>query len=111
MITYDDFRKVDIRVGRVLEVDEFPEAKKPSYKLRIDFGPDLGVKNSSAQITGYERDELKGRLVVAVVNFPPKQIANFQSEVLTLGVADSTREDNWNLIQPDREVELGLRIE
>lgn len=111
MITCDDFRKVDMRVGRVLEVDEFPEAKKPSYKLRIDFGPDLGVKNSSAQITGYEKDELKGRLVIAVVNFPPKQIANFQSEVLTLGVTDCTRENNWFLIQPDRDVELGLRIE
>ena len=111
MITYDDFRKVDMRVGRVLEVDEFPEAKKPSYKLKIDFGSELGVKNSSAQITGYGKDELKGRQVVAVVNFPPKQIANFQSEVLTLGVADRTRKDNWFLIQPDRAVELGVRIE
>jgi tRNA-binding protein len=111
MITYDDFRKVDMRVGRVLEVDEFLEARNPSYKLKIDFGPGLGVKNSSAQITGYRKDELRGKLVVAVVNFPPKQIASFQSQVLTLGVADRTRKDNWFLIQPDREVELGVRIE
>ena len=111
MITYADFRKVEMRVGKVLEVEDFPEARKPSYKLRIDFGHEIGVKNSSAQITGYRKDELKGRLVVAVVNFSSKQIANFQSEVLTLGVADGTRENSWFLIQPDREVELGTRIE
>jgi tRNA-binding protein len=111
MITYADFRKVEMRVGKVLEVEDFPEARKPSYKLKIDLGPEIGVKNSSAQITGYRKDELKGRLVIAVVNFPLKQIANFQSEVLTLGVADGTRKDSWFLIQPDREVELGTRIE
>jgi len=111
MITYADFRKVEMRVGKVLDVEDFPEARKPSYKLRIDFGSEIGVKSSSAQITGYRKDELKGRLVIAVVNFPTKQIANFQSEVLTLGVADATRENNWFLIQSDREVELGTRIE
>ena len=111
MIAYADFRKVEMRVGKVLDVEDFPEARKPSYKLRIDFGSEIGVKNSSAQITGYRKDELKGRLVIAVVNFPTKQIANFQSEVLTLGVADASRENNWFLVQPDREVELGTRIE
>lgn len=111
MITYADFRKVEMRVGKVLKVEDFPEARKPSYKLKIDFGHEIGVKNSSAQITGYRKDELKGRLVVAVVNFSSKQIANFQSEVLTLGVADGTRENSWFLIQPDRKVELGTRIE
>lgn len=111
MITYEDFRRVDMRVGRVLEVKDFSETKKPSYKLRIDFGPDIGIKNSSAQITGYRKEELIGRLVIAVLNFPSKQIANFQSEVLTLGVADKSRRNNWFLIQPDREVELGTRVE
>ena len=111
MITYADFRKVEMRVGKVLEVEDFPEARKPSYKLKIDLGPEIGAKDSSAQITGYRKDELKGRLVVAVVNFSSKQIANFRSEVLTLGVADGTRENSWFLIQPDREVELGTRIE
>jgi tRNA-binding protein len=111
MITYDDFRRVDMRIGRVLEVEHFPEARKPSYRLKIDFGPQIGVKNSSAQITGYSKDELMGRLVIAVVNFPPKQIADFQSEVLTLGVADKSRKNNWFIIQPDRDVELGTRVE
>jgi len=111
MITYEDFRKVDMRVGRVIEVKDFPEAMKPSYKLKIDFGPEIGIKNSSAQITRYRKDELKGKLVIAVVNFPPKQIANFQSEVLTLGLADKNRKNHWIIIQPEREVELGLRIE
>jgi len=111
MITYEDFRKVDMRVGRVLEVKAFPGVRKPSYRLKIDFGSDIGIRNSSAQITGYRKDELIGRLVIAVVNFPPKQIANFQSEVLTLGVADRSRRNNWFLIQPDREVELGTRVE
>jgi tRNA-binding protein len=111
MITYDDFRKVDMRVGRVLEVMDFREAIKPSYRLKIDFGPQIGVRSSSAQITGYRRKELIGRLVIAVVNFPCKQVANFQSEVLTLGVADKSKKNNWFLIQPDREVELGTRVE
>ena len=111
MITYEDFRKVEMRVGRVLEVADFPEARKPSYRLKIDFGPEIGIKNSSAQITGYGKGELRGRLVIAVVNFPPKQIANFRSEVLTLGVIDKSRRNNWFLVQPEREVELGTRVE
>ena len=100
-----------MRVGRVIEVEDFPEARNPSYKLRIDFGKEIGIKNSSAQITGYRKDELKGKLVIAVVNFPIKQIANFRSEVLTLGVVDKSRKNNWFIIQPEREVDLGTRIE
>ena len=111
MITYEDFRKVDMRVGRIIEVKDFPEARKPSYKLKIDFGPETGIKNSSAQITGYRKDELKGRLVIAVVNFPTKQVANFRSEVLTLGVADKNRKNHWIFIQPDKGSELGTRVE
>jgi tRNA-binding protein len=111
MISYAEFRRVEMRVGRVLVVEEFPEARKPSYKLTIDFGAEVGVKRSSAQITGYTKDELVGRLVIGVVNFPPKQIAGFPSEVLTLGVADPSRKNNWFIIQPDRDVELGTRVE
>jgi tRNA-binding protein len=85
VITWDDFAKVDVRVGRVIEVSDFPEARRPAWKLRIDFGPEIGVKRSSAQITNYSREELEGRLVLGVVNFPPRQIGPFMSEVLTLG--------------------------
>jgi len=111
MITFEDFKKVEMRVGKVLEVKDFPEAKKPSYKLKIDFGKEIGIKNSSAQITGYRKDELKGKLVIAVVNFPHKQIANFRSEVLTLGLADKNKKNHWIILQPEREVELGTRVE
>ena len=108
-ITYDDFAKVDIRVGRIVQVDEFPQARKPAYKLRIDFGAELGVKNSSAQITKhYQLSDLKDRLVLAVVNFPPRQIATYFSEVLTLGVI--LGEGDIVLVQPDRDVALGTRI-
>ena len=103
-ITYDDFAKVDIRVGRIVQADEFPQAKKPAYKLRIDFGSELGV-----QITKhYQTGELKDRLVLAVVNFPPRQIANYFSEVLTLGVI--LGEGDIVLVQPDRDVPLGTPI-
>ena len=107
-ISYDDFARVDIRVGRIVQVDAFPKARKPAFKLRIDFG-ELGVKTSSAQITThYRKEELQQRLVIAVVNFPPRQIADFFSEVLTLGVIQA--EGDVVLVGPDRDVTLGLRI-
>ena len=88
-ITFDDFAKIDIRAGTIVEVDEFPEARKPAYKLKIDFGPVIGIKRSSAQITKYYTPEtLVGRQIFAVVNFPPRQIGKFMSEVLTLGFPD-----------------------
>jgi tRNA-binding protein len=108
MITFDDFLKVDMRVGRVLAVDDFPEARKPAWKLTIDFGPELGTKRSSAQITNYAREELEGRLVVAVVNFPPRQIGPFMSEALTLGASDA--DGNIILLEPRSDVPLGSRI-
>jgi tRNA-binding protein len=107
VITWDDFVKVDVRVGRVIEVDDFPEARRPAWKLRIDFGPDFGVKRSSAQITNYSKEELIGRLVLAVVNFPPRQVGPFMSEVLTLG---TYREDRVLLISPEPEAQLGGRL-
>jgi tRNA-binding protein len=107
-IEFDDFLKVDMRVGRVTAVEEFPEARKPAYKLTIDFGPDVGVKRSSAQITNYSREELDGRRVVAVVNFPPRQIGPFMSEVLTLGASDE--DGNVILVAPDTDVPIGARI-
>ncbi|MBD2198286.1 MULTISPECIES: tRNA-binding protein [Calothrix] len=107
-ITYDDFEKVEIRVGKVIEVADFPNARKPAYKLWIDFG-DLGVKKSSAQITKlYQPEDLVNKLILAVTNFPPRQIADFMSEVLVLGVV--LDEGEVVLIQPDREVALGKRI-
>ena len=107
-ITYDDFLKVDIRVGRVIQVDDFPKARKPAYKLRIDFGP-LGVRTSSAQIMKYyDKTDIMGKQVLAVVNFPPRQIADFFSEVLTLGVI--LGEGDIVLVHPDRDVPLGLPI-
>ena len=108
-ISYGDFDKVDIRVGRIVEVNEFSEARKPSYKLKIDFGKEIGMRQSSAQIKHlYKKEDLLGRRVIAVVNFPPKQIANFMSEVLTLGVPD--KNGNVVLLIPEREVELGVRM-
>lgn len=105
--SWDDFVKLDLRVGRVVDVQDFPEARKPAYKLTVDFGP-LGVKRSSAQITDkYTKDDLLGRLVVAVVNFPPKQIATFMSEVLVLGAME---EDGVVLLRPDADVALGTKI-
>ena len=97
-----------MRVGRITAVTEFPEARVPAWKLQIDFGPEVGVKRSSAQITHYSREELEGRLVVAVVNFPPRQIGPFESEVLVLGALDD--EKGVVLLRPDDEVELGDRI-
>jgi tRNA-binding protein len=106
-ITFDDFLKVDMRVGRIVTVEAFPEARKPAWKLRVDFGPELGVKRSSAQITNYAREELEGRLVVAVVNFPPRQIGPVRSEVLVLG---AMRGDTVVLLEPREGAEPGDRI-
>jgi tRNA-binding protein len=108
MIEFDDFLKVDMRVGRITEVEDFPEARKPAWKLTIDFGEEIGIKRSSAQITNYAREELEGRLVVAVVNFPPRQIGPVRSEVLTLGASNEAGE--VILLAPDSDVPLGSRI-
>lgn len=109
MATIEDFDKLDMRVGRVTAVEEFPEARNPAWKLEIDFGPELGVKRSSAQITHYTRDQLLGRTVVAVVNFPPRRIAGFPSEVLVLGALDPDK--GVVLLRPDEpDVELGSKI-
>jgi tRNA-binding protein len=107
-IDFDHFQAVDMRVGRVLSVDEFPEARKPAWKLTIDFGPEIGTKRSSAQIKHYEREELEGSLVVAVVNFPPRQIGPVRSEVLVLGALDD--ELDVVLLRPDRDAAVGSRI-
>jgi tRNA-binding protein len=107
-IDFDQFLAVDMRVGRIVEVEDFPEARKPAWKLRIDFGEEIGVKRSSAQIANYAREELEGRLVVAVVNFPPRQIGPVRSEVLTLGASDA--EGRVILLAPDFDVPLGSRI-
>jgi len=107
-ITYDYFEKVDIRVGKITQVEDFPKARKPAYKLWIDFGM-LGVKKSSAQITElYSKDDLMGKLIIAVVNFPPRQIADFKSEVLVLGVVLDN--NKVVLVQPDGDVPLGKRV-
>ena len=108
MISLEDFQRVDMRVGRVLSVDAFPEARRPAWKLRIDFGPEIGEKRSSAQIKNYSRDDLEGSLVVAVVNFPPRQIGPFMSEVLTLGVPDE--DGNVILLRPTTDVPVGGRM-
>jgi len=118
MATYEDFEKIDIRLGKIIEVLDFPEARKPAFKLKIDFGPEVGVKNSSVQAVGaHTKEELLGMLVCCVVNFPPKQVGPFKSEVLTLGFQNTT--DNalpagsqgWVLITPSKEtVVIGDRL-
>ena len=108
MIDFSHFAQVDLRVGRVLEVGEFPQARKPAWKLTIDFGPELGTKRSSAQITSYSREDLEGTLVVAVVNFPPRQVGPFMSEVLVLGALNDDL--GVVLLRPDRDASPGDRI-
>lgn len=109
LIGYDDFLKVDIRVGRIIAAEVFKEARRPAYKLRIDFGPEIGERRSSAQITeNYKVEDLAGRLVLAVVNFPPKQIGPMRSEVLTLGVPDA--EGHVVLVAPDKDAVVGGRL-
>jgi tRNA-binding protein len=108
VIDIDHFNEVDMRVGRVLEVEEFPEARVPAWKLRIDFGPEVGIKRSSARIVHYDPAELVDTLVVAVVNFPPRRIGPFSSEVLVLGALDD--ENGVVLLRPDREAAPGSRV-
>jgi tRNA-binding protein len=107
-ITWEQFEAVDMRVGRVVGVEEFPEARVPAWKLEIEFGPEIGRKRSSAQITHYAREDLEGRLVVAVVNFPPKRIGPFLSEVLVMGALDEAK--GVVLLRPDQDVAPGDRI-
>lgn len=109
MATYEDFMKLDVRVGMIVEVQDFPEARKPAYKLTIDFGDELGVKKSSAQLPqNYSKENLINKQVFAVVNFPPRQIGPVKSEVLTLGLPDE--DGNCILVTPDSDVPLGGRL-
>ncbi len=112
MISYEDFEKVDIRVGKIVGIEDFPEARKPAYKLKIDFGPEVGIKNSSVQALGaHTKEELAGKLVCCVVNFPIKKIGSFESEVLTLGFRNIAG-DGWVLIGPKKAtVELGSKLQ
>jgi tRNA-binding protein len=108
VIDIGQFQAVDMRVGRVVSVEAFPEARVPAWKLQIDFGPEIGIKRSSAQITHYGREELEGTLVVGVVNFPPRRIAGFSSEVLVLGALDDVQ--GVVLLRPDKDAAPGSRI-
>ncbi len=108
-IEYTDFEKVDIRVGRIVDVQDFPEARKPALKLWVDFGHSIGIKKTSAQVTqNYSAETLKGKLVAGVVNFPPRQIGKYMSEFLVLGFPDT--EGNVTLITPDKDVPLGGKL-
>ena len=113
-ISYEDFEKVDIRVGKIIEISDFPEAKKPAYKLKIDFGSEIGIKQSSVQAVGaHTKEELLNSLVCRVVNFEPKQIGPFTSEVLTLGFKNNARDarDGWVLVEPKSgSVDLGSKL-
>ena len=105
---WDEFMRVDMRVGRILEVEDFPEARRPAWKLRVDFGDEIGIRRSSAQITNYSREDLVGRLVIGVVNFPPKQIGPVRSECLVLGTY--TADGAVLLLSPEPHAELGDRV-
>ena len=108
-ITWNDFEKVEMRIGTIIEVNDFPKAKNPAYQLKIDFGPEIGIRKSSAQITSrYSKEELLSRQIVAVVNFPKKQIANFMSECLVLGAVGA--KNDIVLLNTDFKVENGLRV-
>ena len=109
MITYEDFEKVDIRAGEILEAEDFPEARKPMYKIKVDFGPEVGINRSSGQFTHhYTKEELVGKTIIGVVNFPPKKIGPFVSEFLTLGLTDE--EDKVVLLMPTQKVPKGARM-
>jgi tRNA-binding protein len=110
-ISYDDFEKVDIRAGKIIAIDDFPEARKPAYKLQIDFGPEIGIKRSSVQAVGaHTKEELLNSIVCCVVNFPPKQVGPFISEVLTLGFRNNAG-DGWVLVGPKQEhIDLGSKL-
>lgn len=109
MITYEDFEKVDIRAGEILQAEDFPEARKPMYKITVDFGPEIGIKKSSGQFTqNYTKEELVGKMIIGVVNFPPKKIGPFASEFLTLGLADE--EDKIVLLMPTQKVPKGAKM-
>lgn len=109
MATIEDLNKIDVRVGRIIGAEDFPEARKPSYRLKIDFGKEIGIKKSCAQLVkNYSKENLMGKLVLGVINFPPRQIGPEVSEVLTLGVPDSNHE--CILIQPEREAEIGEKL-
>lgn len=108
-INYDDFEKVDIRVGRIIHVEDYPEARKPAYKITVDFGPAIGTKRTSAQVTqNYTKETLTGKLVAGVVNFSPKQIGKFMSEFLVLGFPDA--DSNVTLVSPDKDIPLGGKL-
>ncbi|MBI2541166.1 tRNA-binding protein [Candidatus Woesearchaeota archaeon] len=109
MATIEDFNKIDVRVGRIIEVEDFSEAKKPSYKIKTDFGDEIGIKRSCAQIvSNYSKEQLKGKLVLGIVNFPPRQIGPATSEVLILGVPGKNRQ--CVLIEPERDVDIGGKL-
>jgi tRNA-binding protein len=107
LVEFDDFARIDMRVGRIVEVEEFPEARRPAWKLRVDFGPEIGIRRSSAQITNYSREQLQDRLVIGVVNFPPRQIGPVRSEVLVLGTYS---DEGVLLLAPEPQSALGDRV-
>ena|SRR5579871_5880121 len=110
-IVYEDFEKVELRVGKIISAEDFPEARKPAYRLKIDFGDEIGLKRSSAQLTiRYTKEDLINRKVIAVVNFPPKQIANFVSEVLVLGVSDSGGGIILLSLENEQDAPIGARV-